>query len=201
MADIYQGAGSNRTTRYKEMLDGSQVYQAEVVYTVGAGGGGGGGAVTVADGADVAQGATTDAPASADTGTFSIVAILKRLVGKFPISLGSKTGAASLSIVPASDALFTLTPQTLPPGTSRSGTIAAANTAQTLAPANASRQSLTGQAPASAQIGINEMGGTAAIGSPDTYIIAAGQAFGISTNRAISIVCGTAGVSWSATET
>lgn len=41
-----------------------------------AGGGGGGGAVTVADGADVAEGATTDAAA---TGDGSVIAILKRL--------------------------------------------------------------------------------------------------------------------------
>jgi hypothetical protein len=40
------------------------------------GGGGGGGAVTVADGADVAQGATTDAEA---TGNGTVVGILKRL--------------------------------------------------------------------------------------------------------------------------
>lgn len=49
---------------------------AYVVATQSAGGGGGG-AVTVADGADVAQGATTDAEAAAGNG--SVVAILKRI--------------------------------------------------------------------------------------------------------------------------
>lgn len=38
----------------------------------------GGGAATIADGADVTQGAKADTPASTDTGTFSIVALLKR---------------------------------------------------------------------------------------------------------------------------
>src|SRR5262245_51244789 len=81
---------------------------------VTAGGGGGGGAVTVADGADVAEGATTDArvvgdnpgtvsaklrganyvagdqadaAASTDTGTFSMVALFKRLLQKFTAGL------------------------------------------------------------------------------------------------------------------
>lgn len=46
----------------------------------GAGGGGGssGGAVTVADGADVAQGTTTDAACATDNGTCTEVALLKR---------------------------------------------------------------------------------------------------------------------------
>jgi len=44
----------------------------------GGGGGGGGGAVTIADGADAALGATTDAAASSDTGTFSLIALVKR---------------------------------------------------------------------------------------------------------------------------
>src|SRR5216110_1530365 len=43
-----------------------------------------GGATTIADGADVAQGATTDAAATTDTGTFSLLTLVKRLLGKFP---------------------------------------------------------------------------------------------------------------------
>lgn len=89
----------------------------------------------------------------------------------------------------------------LPAGTNRSGTIAAANTPQELAPANPARKSLTGQAPSNAAIGINEVGGAATIGQPGTYVVAAGQAFAIATNRAISIVCGTVNAVWSATET
>jgi hypothetical protein len=48
--------------------------------TSGTGGGGGGGAVTVADGADVALGAKADAAATTDTGTFSLIALFKRLL-------------------------------------------------------------------------------------------------------------------------
>jgi len=44
----------------------------------------GGGAVTVADGADVAQGAKSDAAATTDTGTFSLIALIKRLLTKTP---------------------------------------------------------------------------------------------------------------------
>lgn len=89
----------------------------------------------------------------------------------------------------------------LPPGTNRSGTITTANASQQLAPANPLRQSLTGQAPSNAQIGINEMGGDAVIGQPGTYVIKAGDAFAISTNQKVSIVCATQGATWSATET
>lgn len=45
--------------------------------------GGGGGPVTIADGADVTQGAKADAVASSDTGTFSLVALFKRLLQHF----------------------------------------------------------------------------------------------------------------------
>lgn len=89
----------------------------------------------------------------------------------------------------------------LPAGTDRSGTITAGGTAQTLAPSNAARTSLTGQNTSTGNLGINEIGGTAAIGSPGTYTIAAGQAFSIATNRAISIVGATTGQSFTATET
>lgn len=89
----------------------------------------------------------------------------------------------------------------LPAGTDRSGTIAVGGTAQQLAPANASRNSLTGQNTSAGNIGINEVGGTAAIGSAGTYTIAPGQAFSIGTNRAISIVGATTGQTFSATET
>jgi hypothetical protein len=40
-------------------------------------------ATTVADGVDVALGATTDAAASSDAGSFSLISLFKRLLGKF----------------------------------------------------------------------------------------------------------------------
>jgi hypothetical protein len=59
------------------------------VNVVAGGGGGGGGAMTVADGADVAEGATTDA-AWAGSGAGSVVALLKRLAttgGRAPVTI------------------------------------------------------------------------------------------------------------------
>lgn len=43
-------------------------------------GGGGGGASTIADGADATQGAKADAVATSNTGTFSLIALIKRLL-------------------------------------------------------------------------------------------------------------------------
>jgi hypothetical protein len=48
----------------------------------GASSGGGGGAMTIADGADTALGAKADAVASSDTGTASLIALIKRLLEK-----------------------------------------------------------------------------------------------------------------------
>ncbi|HEX2614003.1 MAG TPA: hypothetical protein VHL10_00800 [Nitrososphaera sp.] len=88
----------------------------------GGGGGGGGGAVTVADGADVAQGSTTDAAGSSTlvgqakqlvastgvpgdsaytSGAGSLVSLLKGIFGR--LALGQQLKAASLPVVLASD--------------------------------------------------------------------------------------------------
>lgn len=67
---------------------------------------GGGGAVTVADGADVAEGATTDAAVITDTtGTLSgkLRGLVKWAFERMPASLGQKTMAASLPVVISSD--------------------------------------------------------------------------------------------------
>lgn len=69
---------------------------------VGAGGGGGGGAVTIADGASATLGARADAPAASDTATASLMAFMKRLVGKIP-GFGAAASAAALPVVLASD--------------------------------------------------------------------------------------------------
>lgn len=58
--------------------------------------------VTMADGASVALGSTTDAAASTDTGTFSLIALIKRLNTKLG-SLGQQTMANSQPVVIASD--------------------------------------------------------------------------------------------------
>lgn len=58
---------------------------------------GGGAAVTIANGADVALGATTDAAATTDTGNFSLIALFKRLLTKFtnPANANVTTVAAA----------------------------------------------------------------------------------------------------------
>lgn len=48
-------------------------------YVAGSSGGGGGGAATIADGADVTQGAKGDAAATDGVGAFSAIALLKRI--------------------------------------------------------------------------------------------------------------------------
>jgi len=73
------------------------------VYVVG---GVGGGPATIADGADIAQGALADVEVAV-AGPASVIAILKRirtlLNGGLPASLGQKTKAASLPVTLASD--------------------------------------------------------------------------------------------------
>jgi len=52
----------------------------------------------------VALGATADTSATTDTGTFSIISFIKRLLSvKLPASLGTKTAANSFAVIPASD--------------------------------------------------------------------------------------------------
>jgi hypothetical protein len=76
------------------------------LHVTGGTGNGGGGAATVADGADVAQGATTDAAVITDTtGTLSgkLRGLVKWAFERMPSSLGQKAMAASLPVVLASD--------------------------------------------------------------------------------------------------
>jgi hypothetical protein len=88
--------------------------------TGGGGGGGGGGAVTSIDGGIVTIGAKADTAATDTTSAWSLVSLLKGILGKLsaalavtvaqlPASLGIKTSAASLSVTPASDANFATT--------------------------------------------------------------------------------------------
>lgn len=80
--------------------------QVQVQTQAGSGGGGGGGAVTVANGADVNAGATTDAAITTDTtGTMSgkLRGMIKWAFERMPASLGQTTMAASLPVAIASD--------------------------------------------------------------------------------------------------
>jgi ABC-type multidrug transport system fused ATPase/permease subunit len=89
----------------------------------------------------------------------------------------------------------------LPEGTSRSGAITTGGTAQDLAPANASRKSLTGQNISAGDLWINENGGTAAADGTDSWKVIAGASFKISTNEKVSIIGATTGQKFTATET
>lgn len=90
------------------------------------------------------------------------------------------------------------TPDPLPAGTDRSNT--ATTTAQTLIAANPARKSLKGQNVGVNNIGINEVGGVAAIGSVGTYTVAPGGSFTINTNRAVSLIAATGPTVFTATE-
>lgn len=61
----------------------------------------GGDAVTIADGADVALGARDDTAATTDTGTFSLIALFKRLLQKFTTGIGLTAGEAHVGQVGA----------------------------------------------------------------------------------------------------
>lgn len=152
---------------------------------------GGGGAVTVADGADAALGATDDAAASSDSGTFSLIALVKRLLGKLPASLGAKAPTASLSTVPAAGTL-----------TSRSGAITTGGTAQQLAAANADRMGFSVQNLSTGDLWINTLG-TAAASQPSIKLVS-GAYFetpaGYGATGAISIFGATTGQAFSARE-
>ena len=63
--------------------------------------------VTIADGANVTLGAKADTAATTDSGTFSLIALFKRLLGKIP-SLGAGATAASVPVNIASDQVSTL---------------------------------------------------------------------------------------------
>lgn len=81
-----------------KIIDGNTISDSDPLQVAILSGGTGGGAVTVADGADVAQGTTTDA-ATANT----VIGRLKKLISLLPTALGSAISANSLPVVIASD--------------------------------------------------------------------------------------------------
>lgn len=112
----YYGATSVTATASGGTPTGSLKLNGGPPASSSGGGGGGGGAVTVADGADVTQGALADA-AYSGSGSSTVVAALKgnyaavaAMSAKLPSSLGAKTGALSFSIVPNTDTPFPVTP-------------------------------------------------------------------------------------------
>ena len=75
----------------------------------------------------------------------------------------------------------------LPAGTSRSGTATTTSGSLSVA-ANANRKSLVGQNVSAVSVGFNELGGAAVIGGADTYTVAAGASFSVSTNRLVNFI-------------
>lgn len=84
-------------------------------------------------------------------------------------------------------------------GANRGGTIVVGGTAQQLAAANSARRFLRGQNLSTADLWINEVGGTAKADQP-SYRIPAGSTFSVNTAQAISIWGATTGQAFSATE-
>lgn len=85
-------------------------------------------------------------------------------------------------------------------GTDRSSSITTGGTAQALAAANTSRRGLVGQNISSADLWVNETGGTAAAATAGSYRVAPDASFEISTNQAVSVVGATTGQKFTATE-
>jgi hypothetical protein len=86
----------------------------------------------------------------------------------------------------------------LPAGTDRSNT--ATTTSQALIPANANRRALNIQNVGANNIGVNEFGGTATIGSAGTYTLVPGASMNVRTSNAISFVAATGNTPFTATE-
>lgn len=83
-------------------------------------------------------------------------------------------------------------------GTNRSGT--AAISSGQLAPANATRRGLEIQNIGANNIGINEFGNAAAIGTAGTYTLTPGSSMRVRTSGVINVIAATAATAYTATE-
>lgn len=88
-----------------------------------------------------------------------------------------------------------VTQANLTAGTNRSGTATTTSGGLNVA-SNSSRKGLVGQNISAVNIGFNEFGGTAAIGTAGTYTVPAGASFSISTTGTVNFIAasGTAAV-------
>jgi len=93
---------------------------------------------------------------------------------------------------------LTTTSSSLTAGTDRSGT--ATTTSAQLAPANTARRALHIQNIGANNIGINEFGGTAAIGTAGTYTLTPGSFLTLRTNRQVNVIAATGSTAFTATE-
>lgn len=114
-----------------------------------------------------------------------------------PVYLVGGDGAATPS-GSASDPMSVTSPA-LPASTDRSGT-ATTTSGVFNVPANSERKGLVGQNIGANNIGFNEQGGVAAIGTAGTYTVPPGSSFSVSTNKLVNFIAATGSTAVSMTE-
>lgn len=114
---------------------------------------------------------------------------------------GAGTAATAQRVTYASDgATVPVTQGALTAGTNRSGTATTTSGGLNVA-ANTSRRALVGQNISAVNIGFNEFGGTAAIGTAGTYTVPAGSSFSISTTNQVNFIAASGTAAVTMTET
>ena len=114
---------------------------------------------------------------------------------------GPGTAATAGRVTYASDgATVPVTQGALTAGTNRSGTATTTSGGLNVA-SNANRRSLVGQNIGTVNIGFNEFGGTAAIGTAGTYTVPAGSSFSISTTNQVNFIAASGTAAVTMTET
>lgn len=105
-------------------------------------------------------------------------------------TIAAGTPASPTSVVPGA----------LTAGTNRSGTATTTSGGLSVA-ANAARKSLVGQNISAVNIGFNEVGGTAIIGTAGTYTVTPGLSFSISTPALVNFIAASGTAAVTMTET
>lgn len=136
------------------------------------------------------------------SGPRGVIGLLQRITGASGTTYAGVIPAMVLSDDQGNQIGTSTTPlvtsggsSSLPATTDCSGT-ATTTSGGLSVPANSARKFLVGQNISSVNIGFNEQGGTAAIGTAGTYTVPAGQAFSISTNKLVNFIAasGTAAI-------
>lgn len=199
---------------YARALNGSTA--VAVLPNPGAGGGGGGGgATTIADGADVAEGAKADAAATNGTGSWSVIAMLKgiynsllaptpagtNIIGKVGID---QTTPGTTNGVQVTNQSTQTTTGALQPPTATAGKITqtsvslTANTSTSLVAANTARIAVEIQCDGTAPVGVDRTGGALTSATAAPLVIPSGAyplyPMPIATLTAITAYTGTAQV-------
>lgn len=115
-----------------------------------------------------------------------------------PIYVTQSTATTDANGAPIAQPTYSTQSAPMTAGTDRSGS--AATTSGQIVAANANRRGLEIQNIGSNNIGINEFGNTAAIGTAGTYTVIPGATMRIRTNRAITAIAATGATPFTATE-